>query len=69
MSGELTEHEIHRLLVELDNGTKNALEVAELTADKLRGHITWQAEQIAERDRQIESLQQDLAAALSLEDR
>jgi hypothetical protein len=76
MSGELTEHEIHRLCSELDATIRHAQELGELAADKLRGHIAWQAGQIAERDAEIDrlgdvivSLQESFDAVSSQEDR
>ena len=75
MSDELTDTQLNQAFAAIDTAY-NAVDVARDKAIELRGHIDWQAEQIAERDAEIDrlgdhivSLQESFDAVSSQEDR
>lgn len=62
MSGELTPAEVEGLVRELNFLGAHVTDTVERIGGKLGGYVEWLQQQVAERDRRIEELEDDLAS-------
>jgi peptidoglycan hydrolase CwlO-like protein len=62
MSKEMTEREVAKAFDAISTA-QSAADDAQERANNLYGHVEWLTEQLAKRDRRIEELQDELAAA------